>query len=97
MATNTIGTRHDVASRTKPEQERRFAKHHKILTVSGSQITHFTGSAKGTSGFIIQTADTGKIFPTHGDAIPASILNTKELYEIGVSQISGSGVFHLTY
>jgi hypothetical protein len=83
--------------KSRPNLTKDDAKFHKILSLSGSRITHFTGSAKGTSGFIIQTAETGMIWPTEGDAIAASALTAKTLYEIGVSKISGSGIHHVIY
>ena len=46
---------------------------------------------------IIKTAGNTVISPTRGGEIDASDLNTKELYEIGVQRVSGSGTVHLVY
>tara|TARA_A100001201_G_scaffold49477_1_gene49340 strand:+ start:31 stop:312 length:282 start_codon:yes stop_codon:yes gene_type:complete len=73
------------------------AKFGKIKTVGPNVIFHATGSHMGTSGFIIKTAGNTVISPTRGGEIDASDLNTKELYEIGVSRVSGSGTVHLVY
>ena len=72
------------------------AKFSRIETVSNT-IFHATGSARGTSGFIIATAGNTKLIATEGGEIAASELNTKTLYEIGVQQVSGSGKIHLVY
>ena len=37
------------------------------------------------------------ITPTEGDAIAASALTAKTLYEIGVRRVSGSGTIHVIY
>ena len=73
------------------------AKFGKIKTV-GPDVNFFaTGSEKGTSGFIVKTAGNTVITPTRGAGIAASEFNTKELYEIGVLRVSGSGTVHLVY
>ena len=59
--------------------------------------TRSNKSADVTSGFIIQTAGQGVISATGGGSINASVLNTKELYEIGVREISGSCTVHVIF
>ena len=78
------------------------AKFSRILTFTGNTNgsvpqLHLTGSDSNTAGFIIESAGNTVITPTVGDSIAASILNTKELYEIGVRVISGSGTVHVIY
>ena len=85
-----------ISSRTKATVSDDDAKFSKIETVSNT-IFHATGSARGTSGFIIATAGNTKLIATEGGEIAASELNTKTLYEIGVQQVSGSGKIHLVY
>ena len=63
--------------------------------ISGS--TWYTGSLKGSSGFIITNAGNSTIWPTEGDSIAASSLTAKTLYEIGVRRISGSGTVSVVY
>jgi hypothetical protein len=97
MATITHGSagRTDVSSRSAPSIKD-DAKFSKIKTqISGS--THYTGSLKGSSGFIIINAGNSTIWPTAGDSITASSLTAKTLYEIGVKQISGSGTVSVLY
>ena len=74
------------------------AKFSKIKTVTATDY-YATGSNRGTSGFIIQTAGNTVITPTSGDAIAASVLtgSAGNLYEIGVQRVSGSGTVHLVY
>lgn len=78
------------------------ARFSRIVTFTGNtngsvKQLHLTGSNDNSAGFIIQTAGNTVITPTEGDSIAASILNTKELYEIGVRRISGSGTIHVIY
>tara|TARA_R100001377_G_scaffold20768_1_gene10922 strand:+ start:330 stop:650 length:321 start_codon:yes stop_codon:yes gene_type:complete len=78
------------------------ARFSRIVTFTGNTNgsvpqLHLTGSNDNSAGFIIQTAGNTVITPTEGDSIAASILNTKELYEIGVRRISGSGTIHVIY
>ena len=56
-----------------------------------------TGSNDNSAGFIIETAGNTVITPTEGDAIAASALTAKTLYEIGVRVVSGSGTIHVVY
>ena len=96
MATITSGnSRTDVSSRSAPSIKD-DAKFSKIKTVSAG-ITDLTGSDAGSSGFIITTAGSSKIWPTEGDSIAASSLTAKTLYEIGVKRISGSGTVSVVY
>tara|TARA_Y100000310_G_scaffold132281_1_gene131332 strand:+ start:317 stop:622 length:306 start_codon:yes stop_codon:yes gene_type:complete len=74
------------------------AKFSKVKTAGPTNTqTDFTGSLAGSSGFIIETAGQGVITPTLGDAITASALTAKTLYEIGVRRISGSCTVHVVY
>ena len=84
-----------ISGRSKPTISDK-AKFGKIETVSDT-IFHATGSARGTSGFIVQSAGDSVITPTEGDAVAASAFTAKTLYEIGVKQVSGSGTIHLVY
>ena len=95
--TNQSGT----SNRTKAtvQDSARFSR---IVTFTGNTNgsvpqLHLTGSNDNSAGFIIQTAGNTVITPTEGDSIAASTLNTKELYEIGVKRISGSGTIHVIY
>ena len=74
------------------------AKFSRINTISAADY-HATGSNKGVSGFIIQTAGNTVITPTEGNTIAASVLtgSAGNLYEIGVQRVSGSGTVHLVY
>ena len=72
------------------------AKFSKIKTVTATDY-YATGSNRGTSGFIVESAGNSVITPTRGDAINASGVTAKELYEIGVQRVSGSGTVHLVY
>jgi len=106
MATLTSGAngrtdQSGTSERTKAtvQDSARFSR---IVTFAGSGSgvppqLHLTGSNDNSAGFIIQTAGNTVITPTEGDSIAASILNTKELYEIGVKRISGSGTIHVIY
>jgi hypothetical protein len=95
--TNQSGT----SNRTKAtvQDSARFSR---IVTFTGNtngsvKQLHLTGSNDNSAGFIIETAGNTVITPTEGDSIAASILNTKELYEIGVRRVSGSGTIHVIY
>jgi len=72
------------------------AKFGKIRTVSATDF-YATGSHRGSSGFIVQSAGDSVITPTRGDSVAASNFTAKTLYEIGVKQVSGSGTIHLVY
>ena len=98
MATQT--QTEGVAGRTKATLVA-SAKFERIETISAADV-FVTGSAwnprrAGSKGFIIETAGTTVITPASGDTVAASALNTKELYEIGVSRVSGSGKVHVLY
>ena len=58
------------------------------------------GSQKGASGFFVSgsggAGDTVLTTP-HGETIAASEFTEKEVYEIGLSRVSGSGVVYLLY
>lgn len=97
MATITHGSRGrtDVSSRSVPDVKD-DAKFGKIKTITASDY-YATGSNKGSSGFIVQSAGDSVITPTAGDALTASNLTAKELYEIGVKRVSGSGTIHIVY
>ena len=84
-----------ISSRTKAtvSDDARFSK---IKTVSATDY-YATGSNRGTSGFIIESAGNTTLFATEGGSIAASSLTAKTLYEIGIKQVSGSGTVHLVY
>ena len=77
------------------------AKFGKIKSISGSlhvpAFVHLTGSDAGSGGFIIQAASTTVLHPTEGAPIPAGNINAKELYEISLSRITGSGTISVVY
>ena len=98
MATQT--QTEGISGRTKATQVA-SAKFERVETFSAVDV-FVTGSASnprraGSKGFIIETAGTTVITPASGDTIAASALNTKELYEIGVSRVSGSGTVNILY
>ncbi len=97
MATVTQGSRGrtDVSSRSTPDVSD-DAKFSKVKTVSAADY-YATGSNRGSSGFIVETAGDSIINPTDGDTLTASNLTAKELYEIGVRRVSGSGTIHIVY
>jgi|TARA_R100001509_G_scaffold110296_1_gene66029 hypothetical protein len=71
-------------------------KFDRIKTISEAN-TILTGSLQGARGFIIESAGNTVLSPTKGDVINASALNAKELYEIGLVRVSGSGKVHVVY
>ena len=71
-------------------------KFDRVKTVSEAN-TILTGSLQGARGFIIESAGNTVLSPTKGDVINASALNAKELYEIGLVRVSGSGKVHVVY
>ena len=71
-------------------------KFDRIKTISEAN-TILTGSLQGARGFIIESAGNTVLSPTKGDVINASALNAKELYEIGLVRVSGSGKVHVIY
>ena len=78
------------------------AKFSRIVTFTGSGSgvppqLHLTGSNDNSAGFIVESAGNTVITPTEGDAIAASALTAKTLYEIGVRVVSGSGTIHVVY
>ena len=98
MATQT--QTEGISGRTKATQVA-SAKFERVETFTAVDV-FVTGSASnprraGSKGFIIETAGTTVITPASGDNIAASALNTKELYEIGVSRVSGSGKVHVLF
>ena len=97
MATITHGDgiRTDVSSRSAPTIKD-DAKFSKIVSVSAADY-YTTGSNKGSSGFIVETAGDSVITPTLGNKVNASIFTAKTLYEIGVQRVSGSGTIHIVY
>ena len=66
-------------------------KFDRIKTISEAN-TILTGSLQGARGFIIESAGNTVLSPTN-----ASALNAKELYEIGLVRVSGSGKVHVVY
>mgnify|MGYP001168965706 len=99
MATNTIGTRTDVTSRSQPsiKDDALFGKIKTVTIAADGAKLHLTGSDAGSSGFIIQTAGQGVITPTEGDGVSTSDFTAKTLYEIGVKEISGACTVHVVY
>ena len=91
----TIGSGSFV-SRQQHDHQINSAKFYKVTTVSGSSFDFYaTGSAKGSKGFIIETAGDADVYPYGGGL---GSLTAKELYEIGVQQVSGSNsVVHVVY
>jgi energy-converting hydrogenase Eha subunit B len=78
------------------------AKFSRIVTFTGNtngsvKQLHITGSNDNSAGFIVESAGNTVITPTEGDAIAASALTAKTLYEIGVRVVSGSGTIHVVY
>jgi len=78
------------------------AKFSRIVTFTGSGSgvppqLHLTGSNDNSAGFIVESAGNTVITPTEGDAIAASALTAKTLYEIGVRVVSGSGTIHVVF
>tara|TARA_R110000744_G_scaffold16497_1_gene45427 strand:- start:2 stop:322 length:321 start_codon:yes stop_codon:yes gene_type:complete len=78
------------------------AKFSRIVTFTGSgngvpPQLHLTGSNDNSAGFIVESAGNTVITPTEGDAIAASALTAKTLYEIGVRVVSGSGTIHVVF
>tara|TARA_A100001011_G_scaffold289344_1_gene300513 strand:+ start:225 stop:521 length:297 start_codon:yes stop_codon:yes gene_type:complete len=94
MATQTQTS--GAAGRTLTRKVSGQAKFDTLISVSAADV-FTTGSRAGTKGFIIQTAGNTVITPVKGTGFAASILNTKEVYEIATSRVSGSGVVHLLY
>ena len=74
-------------------------KFSKITKVTAKDY-YATGSEKGASGFFVSgsggAGDTVLTTP-HGETIAASEFTEKEVYEIGLSRVSGSGVVYLLY
>ena len=101
MATVTSGTkgRTDVSSRSTPEfkEDAKFSKVHTVDIAASGGITYLTGSLAGPSGFIIKTAGQGVLTATDGGDLTASDLTAKELYEIGLKEISGSCTVNVVY
>ena len=99
MATNTIGTRTDVTSRSQPDikDDAMFGKIKTVTIAADGTKLHLTGSDAGSSGFIVKTAGQGVITPTEGDAVSTGDFTTKTLYEIGVKEISGACTVHVVY
>jgi|TARA_R110000751_G_scaffold289373_1_gene395599 energy-converting hydrogenase Eha subunit B len=78
------------------------AKFSRIVTFTGNtngsvKQLHLTGSNDNSAGFIVESAGNTVITPTEGDAIAASALTAKTLYEIGVRVVSGSGTIHVVF
>ena len=100
MATITHGNkRTDVSSRSKPDfvEDAKFSKVHTVTIAASGGITYLTGSLAGPSGFIIKIAGQGVLTATDGGDLTASDLTAKELYEIGLKEISGSCTVNVIY
>ena len=94
----TIGSGSFV-SRAQHDHQINSAKFSKIHTVSGSTFNYYaTGSAKGSRGFIVETAGDADVYFQGGGKLDIGSVTAKELYEIGVQQVSGSNsVVHVVY
>ena len=104
MATivNGANNRTDVSSRETVSASLQQAKFSRFEVLSGSahgvdSILRFTGSLTPPAGFIIESAGNSVISALDGGNIAASVLNTKTLYEVSVSSVSGSGHIHFVY
>ena len=101
MATITHGSnkRTDVSSRSKPDfsDDALFSKVHTVTIAASGGITYLTGSLSNPSGFIIKTAGQGVLTATDGGDLTASDLTAKELYSIGLKEISGSCTVNVLY
>jgi|TARA_R110000744_G_scaffold133496_1_gene241889 hypothetical protein len=101
MAEISTGTRTDVSSRDVPTRKDK-ARFSNVITMTGNTDgsvvpVFFTGSLSNSSGFIVQSAGNSVITTTDGGELPASGVVAKELYEIGVFSISGSGTISVVY
>ena len=85
-----------IAARTLTVKKSGAAKFNKTHRVAADDVM-ITGSNAGSKGFIIETAGTTVITPVEGSGIAASSLNTKEVYELALSRVSGSGTVHVLY
>ena len=93
----TIGSGSFV-SRQQHDHQINSAKFYKVTTVSGSSFDFYaTGSAKGSKGFIIETAGDADVYPYGGGKIGLGSLTAKVLYEISLSRITGSGTISVVY
>lgn len=62
------------------------------VNVGESSDVYFTGSNYGAGGVIINNATGVYLHLSNGGIISGSLLNTKEIYELGVSRVeTGSG------
>ena len=101
MAEISTGTRKDVSSRDVPTRKDK-ARFSNVVTMTGNTDgsvvpVFFTGSLANSSGFIVQSAGNSVITTTYGGDLPASGVIAKELYEIGVFSVSGSGTVSVVY
>ena len=113
MAEISTGTRTDVSSRTTVSNSLPEDNFNRLFEVSASlhgltNITTFTsslgptglvqsGSLTKPNGFIVQTAGNSVLTAANGGDIAASVVNTKTLYDISVSKVSGSGHIHFVF
>ena len=89
------GARTDVSSRSQPTYKS-SGKFNKVVEF-GAGDHYLSGSSDGAGGFIIQTAGTTVLHPVEGAPVAASAINAKEVYEIGLSRITGSGTVSVLY
>ena len=104
--------RTDVSSRTTPAETLPQDNLNRFVEISGSlhgvnNVTNFTSSVGPTriqsgsltkpKAFIIESAGNSVLTGADGGSIAASVLNTKELYNISVSKVSGSGHIHFVF
>jgi len=89
------GARTDVSSRSAPTFKP-SAKYNRIVEF-GEGDHYLSGSYAGSDGFIIQTAGTTVLHPVEGAPVAASAINAKDLYEISLSRITGSGTVSVVY
>lgn len=101
MATITHGEnkRTDVSSRSAPifSDDAMFSKLHTVTIAAAGGITYLTGSLANPSGFIVKTAGQGVLTATDGGDISTSDVTAKELYQIGLKEISGSCTVNVVY
>tara|TARA_R100000353_G_C6358195_1_gene155396 strand:- start:161 stop:442 length:282 start_codon:yes stop_codon:yes gene_type:complete len=84
--------------RTKREDNYSLGDYNRVTFVNSSTTFHATGSNAG-AGFIVENATNVVIHLPQGGSIAGSVLNTKELYPIGVQKvvIGATGKVHILH